>query len=199
MLVFNGYMSMGNYEGNAIFLAVGLNKAYYAGRFRCLHLSFNNYYNSSTFESFLGGNYSFSASSACIEKLTAFLSSSCIISSLFLKELSLYFSTLFSPLFRSLFRICLSQTSFSSRNLYLSASFYFISYYYFDSYVLILPAVSTLSKKGKLQYSISIIILSFFFFLICSYIPSLTPIRHYVAICCYYYISYNSLRYTKSL
>ena len=123
MLVFNGYMSMGNYEGYVIFLAVGLNKAYYAGRFRCLHLSFSNYYNYPTFESYLGGNYSFSASSACIEKLTAFLSSSYIITSLFLTEFSLYFPTLFSSNFRSLFRICLSFSSYSSRNLCLSASF----------------------------------------------------------------------------
>ena len=148
MLVFNGYMSMDDYWGYAIFLAVGLNNAYYAGRFRWLHLWFSNYYKAPISESFLGGNSSFSASSACKEKFTAFLSSSYLWSSFFMivMEFILYlqstdnsFSTFkypcdislfLSSTFRSLFRRFLSFSIWSSRYFYLSASFYFISFYY---------------------------------------------------------------------
>jgi hypothetical protein len=117
---------------------VGLNNAYCAGRFRWLHLWLSNYYKAPIFESFLGGNVSFSASSACKEKLTSFLSSSYLETSFFLilMEFILYLQSAdysFSPVilpnfvypnaisqflssilfttFRSLFRMILSFSS----------------------------------------------------------------------------------------
>ena len=162
MLVFNGYMSMEDCWGYAIFFAVGLNNSYCAGRFRWLHLWLSKYYKAPIFESFLGGNSSFSASSAFKEKLTSFLSSSYLEISFFLilMEFILYLQSSdysFSPVilpnfvftypyaisqflssilfttFRSLFRMILSFSSWSSKNFYLSVSFYFISYCYLHS------------------------------------------------------------------